>query len=722
MKSVNQPVRVGFLGTGYIADWHAKALKTVPGTSLVAICDRHAGRARTFGENHKITRVYSELDAMLGDTEIDVIHVLLPPDLHGPAARDIIAAGRHVLLEKPMAVTAEECASITEAAKAKGVKVGVGHNFLFSPVYESLRNDLKAGKLGRPDLITLTWNKGLDQAISGPFNTWMLRDPRNIMLEIGPHLTSAILDLAGPLEIGQVSVTNAIDLPTGQPFYRRWQVTAGDGATSAILNASFAPGFSEHYIHVRGSLASATVDFEANTYTLNLHTPYGLDFDRYHMSVAESKALARQARRTLFETLLSKIKLSKKGNPYGQSIARALQAFYRGLNEPTVDPRVGPALGTQVIAMCQEIGRRVEVKPAVASPSAQPAVPSEQGEGGAEVPKAAPQILILGATGFIGRELTRKLLQDHKAVRVMVRDPGRLPPDLRENPGVEVVSGDLARPDDLNKALDGIRFVYHLARPVVKTWPEYVEGEIEVTRRVAEACLDRKVERLLYTSTIDSYYAGKNAGTITDETPLDPRIASRNYYARAKAASEDILKTLRKERGLPVVIFRPGIVIGRGTSPFHWGIGMWSWDSVCQIWGSGQNPLPLVLVEDVADAMANALSIPGIEGESFNLVAAPGLSAQDYIAEVERYAGVQLQKIPTSPWKFYLADLSKWLVKCAIRHPDRRRPSYRDWETRTQQAHFDCSKARRLLKWTPVDERNLFIQRGIHESSKSMLK
>ena len=160
---------------------------------------------------------------------------------------------------------------------------------------------------------------------------------------------------------------------------------------------------------------------------------------------------------------------------------------------------------------------------------------------------------------------------------------------------------------------------------------------------------------------------------------------------------------LHRERGLPVVIFRPGIVIGRGSSPLHWGIGMWSFDAVCQLWGRGRNPLPLVLVEDVASALVAALDAPGIEGESFNLVAESDLTARDYLDALEHCAGVEFQKIPTPPWKFYLADVAKWLVKRAIRHPDRRRPSYRDWESRTQRAHYDCSKARKVLNWNPTE-------------------
>ena len=111
---------------------------------------------------------------------------------------------------------------------------------------------------------------------------------------------------------------------------------------------------------------------------------------------------------------------------------------------------------------------------------------------------------------------------------------------------------------------------------------------------------------------------------------------------------------LHRERGLPVVIFRPGIVIGRGGSPLHWGIGMWSFDAVCQLWGRGRTPLPLVLVEDVASALVAALNVPGIEGQSFNLVAESELTAREYLAALEQYTGVEFQKIPTPLWKFYV--------------------------------------------------------------------
>jgi hypothetical protein len=62
--------------------------------------------------------------------------------------------------------------------------------------------------------------------------------------------------------------------------------------------------------------------------------------------------------------------------------------------------------------------------------------------------------------------------------------------------------------------------------------------------------------------------------------------------------------------------------------------------------------------------------------------------------------------------------VAKWIVKRAIRHPDRRRPSYRDWETRTQRARYDCSKARKLLGWNPAGAPEELIRKGIQEPAR----
>jgi nucleoside-diphosphate-sugar epimerase/predicted dehydrogenase len=616
----------------------------------------------------------------------------------------------NVVLEKPMCDRAADCEALVRLAAERGLRLGVGHNFLFAEPYEQLRRDLRDGVLGRIDDVRVTWHRALPQAAHGPFDAWMLRDPRNILIETGPHLVAQMLDLVGEPEEMEARATNPIELPTGRKFYRRWQVNALKGQTAVELRFSFVPGFGEYTIHVRGSLAAATVDFERNTYTVDEHRPCDPDFDSYEMNVSRAKSLKRQARRNLWEYALSKMHLCARGNPYGASIAGAMDAFY---DSQTLDERVDGRTGAKVIGICEELGRLANI----------PADEIEAWTARAVVQTAAAaRILVLGGTGFIGRELVRQLIASGHAVRLLVRSVAGIPEELRKSGKPDCRIGDLSNRQDLLRAMEGIECVFHLARANVKSWADYQALEIEATRRVGECALEAGVKRLVYTGTIDSYYAGAKAGTITEATPLDPKIKQRNLYARAKAASEEMLMRMHRERGLPVVIVRPGVVIGRGGSPFHWGVGMWWNDSVCQMWGAGKNKLALVLVEDVAAGLIAAMEKQGIEGRSFNLVGEPCLSAEEYLDELDRAGGIRIQRQATPILRFYLKDLAKWVVKVAVGHKERRFPSYRDWEGRVQGAVFDCTAARTTLGWEPVRSRDELVRRGIQEPLKESMK
>ena len=97
---------IAILGAGYIADWHCRALR---GAQLIAVCDRDppAGRRAVAGSLSASRAFLPHLAAMLAEAKPDVVHVLLPPEHHFAAAEQILRAGAHVLLEKPMALTAE---------------------------------------------------------------------------------------------------------------------------------------------------------------------------------------------------------------------------------------------------------------------------------------------------------------------------------------------------------------------------------------------------------------------------------------------------------------------------------------------------------------------------------------------------------------------------------------------------------------------------------------
>jgi len=715
--------RVALLGAGYIADWHAQCLRSVAETELVAVCDRFLSKAQALAHKFGIPKIYGSLEDMLAAESLDAVHVLLPPDRHFAAAHTLLESGVDVFLEKPMCDRAEDCDELVRIAAAHGRKLGVGHNFLFAPIYEKLRHDLRTGVLGRIDQLTITWHRPLPQILHGPFDIWMLRDPRNILIEIGPHLVSQVLDLVGhPGEISYeilVRPTNPVLLPNGRRFYRRWQVNALAGKTPVDLRFSFVPGFSQYTIEVRGTLAAATVDFERNTYTLDEHRPSDPDFETRTIVASRARSLKTQANQTLLKYIKSKLHLEARGNAYGESISRAMDAFYEpkgaALDErldQKLDERLDGQSGARIIGLCERIG-------ALANLPAEETVPWNAPQ--VVTCTVAPRILVLGGTGFIGKELLRQLTAAGHNVRVLARGLVGIPAGLRASGKLDCVVGDVADKAALLRAMKGVDCVFHLARANVKSWADYQQLEIEATRQVAECALESKVKRFIYTGTIDSYYLGANAGVITEATPLDPQIKRRNLYARAKAVSEGILEKMHREQGLALVVVRPGVVIGRGGSPFHWGVGMWWSDAVCQIWGDGRNKLPLVLVQDVAAGLIATMHAAGIEGRSFNLVADPCLSAQEYLDELDRAGNMKIQRHLTPIMKFYRSDMMKWVVKVAVRHPDRRMPSFRDWESRTGKAIFDCSAAKTVLGWAPTSDRAELIQQGIVEPLREFL-
>jgi nucleoside-diphosphate-sugar epimerase len=170
------------------------------------------------------------------------------------------------------------------------------------------------------------------------------------------------------------------------------------------------------------------------------------------------------------------------------------------------------------------------------------------------------------------------------------------------------------------------------------------------------------------------------------------------------------------------VIFRPGVVIGKGCPPAHPGVGLFQSETRVQFWGNGKNKLPLVLVEDVADALVLGLDKEGIEGQTFLLTDAPLISGREYVDIVSKESGTKLRAEATPIWKFYVGDVIKEAVKNAIRHPNRKVPSYRDWDCNSHRAHYDSSKTRQILGWNPAGTREALVEKGIVEAVMDVMR
>lgn len=317
--------------------------------------------------------------------------------------------------------------------------------------------------------------------------------------------------------------------------------------------------------------------------------------------------------------------------------------------------------------------------------------------------------VVIGGSGFIGSHLVKELTNEGRTVRVVSRGAAGRP---AKEGLVEYQRGAVGSLADMLAAAEGAGCVYHLATGGGQSWADFERDFVGGARNVAEACRRQGVRRLVYASSTAALYLARD-GVIDESTPADPKPVMRSYYARAKIEAENLLLDLHRREQLPLVIVRPAVVVGRGGVLSHSGVGLWCSDLHCMGWGSGRNPLPWVLVRDVARAMRAAGQAPGIEGRAFNLACAVEMSAREFVEELARRSRRRFRFHPRNLWIEQSIELCKWLLKVAARKAENPFPYYRDMVTRSFRTRLDCSAARDVLGWTPVDDREEFLREAI---------
>jgi predicted dehydrogenase len=152
------PADVGLIGLGEIGQVHAAAIQGSQTARLVAVADT-AGELLTPFEAQGV-RGYREAGELIADAQVGTVCVCLPHYLHFPVALETIRAGKNVLVEKPLAISAEQGRRLVEAAAAAGVALGVSHNQVFYAAHTEAKRLIDTGAIGRPVLIRLRLGLG----------------------------------------------------------------------------------------------------------------------------------------------------------------------------------------------------------------------------------------------------------------------------------------------------------------------------------------------------------------------------------------------------------------------------------------------------------------------------------------------------------------------------------------------------------------------------------
>lgn len=136
------------MGPGWIAHRFALALQTHTGQKVVAVASRSADRAEAFARERSIDTAYGSYDALLADDDVDIVYVATPHTEHHACALAALAAGKHVLVEKPLGVDAAQAREIGEAARDANLFAGEAMWSRFLPKYDVLQQILDSGVLG----------------------------------------------------------------------------------------------------------------------------------------------------------------------------------------------------------------------------------------------------------------------------------------------------------------------------------------------------------------------------------------------------------------------------------------------------------------------------------------------------------------------------------------------------------------------------------------------
>ena len=202
------PLGVALIGTGFMGKCHAMAwnnVATVFGGArprLDWLCDADPASAETHAAQFGFARATTDWQAAIADPAVDVVSITTPNGLHRPMAEAALAAGKHVWLEKPMALTLADAEAMAELAAARpGQVTMLGYNYLRNPAFAAARAMIAAGGIGRPLAFRGVYDEDYSADPALPWSWRMTHAGGGLgaLGDLGCHLVSQMVALMGPV-------------------------------------------------------------------------------------------------------------------------------------------------------------------------------------------------------------------------------------------------------------------------------------------------------------------------------------------------------------------------------------------------------------------------------------------------------------------------------------------------------------------------------------------
>jgi len=235
---MNPQLRIGVLGVGH---WGPNLMRNFDALgSLAAYCDLRAEVLQAQAALYPDARAFSDPEALIASADIDAVSIATPAAAHGPLVAQALAAGKHVLVEKPLCLDLEEARRLGAEAEARGLTLMVGHLLLYHPAFVALERIVASGRLGN-----------LRYIYANRLSLGKIRREENALWSFAPHDASMILQLVGAMP-ESVTTSGGHYLQPGVADTTLSHIAFADGVQAHIFVSWLHP-YKDHRLVVVGS-------------------------------------------------------------------------------------------------------------------------------------------------------------------------------------------------------------------------------------------------------------------------------------------------------------------------------------------------------------------------------------------------------------------------------------------------------------------------------------
>jgi 1,5-anhydro-D-fructose reductase (1,5-anhydro-D-mannitol-forming) len=253
-------MKFGIVGTGAMVERFLQAVEgKVEGVVFVAAHSPNAIRRESFAQKHPSIRCYADYSRMLTDPEVEAVYIATPVDTHMSLTQEAASLGKHVLCEKPMALTLQECTEMVTAARDNGVVLQIAYMMRYHPSHQYIREQIGSGSLGKIQFVHLE-RTAFSDFKSPDFPSrrmWFVDKSKSgggAFMDLGSHLLDLLIYFMGD-EFVDYKLSAAIDGDLGVELSGLARLKFQDGALATVY-ASWEVLLHDNLIQVYGDKAS----------------------------------------------------------------------------------------------------------------------------------------------------------------------------------------------------------------------------------------------------------------------------------------------------------------------------------------------------------------------------------------------------------------------------------------------------------------------------------